>query len=164
MQVPMCPSWMGLTSMTLKMQQVCGGAKSRCPRLLLLLHSHLPSIPPLVWSLSCTTQKWRLLQPAGACFLPRTTASRSSEKTALAMPCKAAAFLGLLPLLLEKERRSGREEAPAGKVGRAKGKAGGKCLSNFTAKAAYEVASVRGLRSGVCLWEACRGVATCQCQ
>lgn len=155
---------MGLTYMTSKMKQVYGGAKSRCSSLLLLLRSHLPSIPPLVWSLSCTTQKRWLLQPAGACFLPRTTAWRSSEKMNLAMPCKPAAFLGLLPLLLEKERCSGGEQAPAGKVGRARGKPGGKCLSNFTAKAAYEVASVRGLHSGVCLWEACRGVATCQCQ
>lgn len=64
----------------------------------------------------------------------------------------------------KREAQRGGREAPAGKVGRARGKPGGKCLSNFTAQAAYEVASVRGLHSRVCLWEACRGVATCQCQ
>lgn len=40
----------------------------------------------------------------------------------LAVPCEPAAFLGLLPLLLEKERHSWGKEAPAGKVGRVRGK------------------------------------------
>lgn len=156
---------MGLAYMTLKMKESMVEQRVGVQAFGCHLETTLPPfIPPPVWSLSCTMQKWRRLQPTGACSLPRTTASRRSEEMNLAMPCKPAAFLGLLPLLLENERRSGGEEAPAGKVGRARGKPGGKCLSNFTAQAAYEVASVRGLHSRVCLWEACRGVATCQCQ